>query len=158
MISGRGEVPHTYGMTVAGTLRMMSGLPFTIMNTSTDPDRNGILFDPLPAGYYSGNGVNAITVDNDGGRNGAYGPGYIQLDMRFGWRWHRGGSQTLDLVARSYQPDQPRELPQPDRRSAADQLPAADAALRRRPAAPGAARPEVRILTVSINGRDRSAS
>ena len=33
---------------------MMSGLPFTIINTSTDPDRNGILFDPLPAGDYSG--------------------------------------------------------------------------------------------------------
>ena len=98
VISGRGEVPHTYGMTVAGTLRMMSGLPFTIMNTSVDPDRNGILFDPLQAGSYSGNGVNAITVDNDGGRNGTYGPGFVQLDMRFGWRWHRGGSQTLDLT------------------------------------------------------------
>ena len=98
VISGRGEVPHTYGMTVAGTLRMMSGLPFTIMNTSVDPDRNGILFDPLPAGSYSGNGVNAITVDNEGGRNGVHGPGFIQLDMRFGWRWHRGGNQTLDVT------------------------------------------------------------
>jgi len=95
--SGRAEVPHTFGMTLAGTLRMMSGLPFTIINTSTDPDQNGVLFDPLPAGEYSGNGANAITVDNDGGRNGAYGPGYIQLDMRFGWRWHVRGQQTLDL-------------------------------------------------------------
>ncbi len=97
VISGRAEVPHTFGMTLAGTLRMMSGLPFTIINTATDPDRNGVLFDPLPAGEYSGNGANAITVDNDGGRNGAYGPGFIQLDMRFGWRWHMRGQQTLDL-------------------------------------------------------------
>ena len=96
-ISGRGEVPHAFGMTVAGTLRMMSGLPFTIMNTAVDPDRNGILYDPLPAGSYSGSGLNAITVENDGGRNGAYGPGYIQLDMRFGWRWRPNASQTVDL-------------------------------------------------------------
>ena len=62
MISGRGEIPHTGGMTAAATLRMMSGLPFTILNTATDPDRNGMLFDPLPAGDYHGNGVNAIKV------------------------------------------------------------------------------------------------
>ena len=100
VISGRGEVPHTFGMTLAGTLRMMSGLPFTIMNTATDPNRNGVLYDPLPAGEYSGNGANAITVTNDGGRNGAYGPGFLQLDLRLGWRWRPGGSQnqTLDLT------------------------------------------------------------
>jgi hypothetical protein len=98
VISGRGEIPHAWGMTVAGTLRMMSGLPFTIMNTAVDPDRNGILFDPLEPGSYSGNGVNAITVENDGGRNGAYGPGFVQFDMRFGWRWRPGGSQVVDLT------------------------------------------------------------
>ena len=98
VISGRGEVPHAFGMTVAGTLRMMSGLPFTIINTSTDPDRNGILFDPLPAGTYSGNGANAITVENDGGRNGAYGPGFVQFDMRFGWRMRPRSGQSLDFT------------------------------------------------------------
>jgi hypothetical protein len=98
VISGRGEVPHTWGMTVAGTLRMMSGLPFTILNTSTDPDRNGILFDPLPAGTYSGNGANAITVENDGGRNGAYGPGFVQFDMRLGWRMRPRSGQSLDFT------------------------------------------------------------
>jgi len=97
VISGRGEVPHTKGMTVAATLRMLSGLPFSIINTATDPDRNGVLFDPLPAGDYQGNGVNAIKVSNDGGRNGAYGPGFIQFDTRFGWRWHVRAAQTLDL-------------------------------------------------------------
>ena len=59
VISGRGEIPKTKGMTLSSTLRMMSGLPFTILNTSTDPDRNGILFDPLPAGDYEGTGPNA---------------------------------------------------------------------------------------------------
>ena len=92
---GRG--PETEGMTLSGTLRMMSGLPFTIVNTATDPDRNGILFDPLPAGDYEGNGPNSIKVKNNGGRNGAYGPGFIQLDTRVGWRLRAGGERTLDL-------------------------------------------------------------
>ena len=153
VISGRAEVPHTFGMTLAGTLRMMSGLPFTIINTATDPDRNGVLFDPLPAGEYSGNGANAITVDNDGGRNGAYGPGFIQLDMRFGWRWHMRGQPDSRPVARPDQPDQSVELPQPDRRehperrgSTADQLPAADPVVGRWPAAPSPGRRPVRVL------------
>ena len=72
VLSGRiGEVPRTHGMTLSGTLRVLSGLPFSLVDTSTDPDRNGILVDPLPAGTYSGTGPNAITVDNNGGRNGA---------------------------------------------------------------------------------------
>ena len=56
-------------------------------------------FDPLPAGSYSGNGPNAITVDNKGGRNGAFGPGYMQLDTRVGWRFRVGQAKTLDLTA-----------------------------------------------------------
>jgi hypothetical protein len=97
VVSGRGEVPRTKGLTLSGTLRMMSGLPFSIINTSTDPDRNGILFDPLPAGDYEGTGANAIKVKNKGGRNGAYGPGFIQFDTRFGWRFRAGAGRTLDL-------------------------------------------------------------
>lgn len=99
VLSGRGEIPRTRGMTLSATLRMLSGLPFTLNDTSSDPDRNGQLFDPLPAGSYSGNGPNAITVDNDGGRNGAYGPGFIQLDTRVGWRFRPSRGRTVDLTA-----------------------------------------------------------
>ncbi len=102
VLSGRGEVPKTKGMTVSATLRLLSGLPFTLNDTSNDPDRNGQLFDPLAPGTYSGNGANAITVTNDGGRNGAYGPGFIQLDTRFGYRFRPGGrssGRTVDLTA-----------------------------------------------------------
>jgi len=53
----------------------------------------------MPAGTYSGNGANAITVDNVGGRNGAFGPGYIQLDARIGWRLKAGPGRTVDLNA-----------------------------------------------------------
>jgi len=62
-------------------------------------DRNGILFDPLSSGSFSGSGANAITVQNKGGRNGAYGPGFAQLDLRVGWRLRRGAGRTLDLSA-----------------------------------------------------------
>jgi len=100
VLSGRvSEVPHTHGMTLSGTLRMLSGLAMSLIDTNSDPDRNGILADPLPAGSYSGTGPNAITVSNAGGRNGAFGPGYMQLDSRIGWRFKIGAGRTLDLNA-----------------------------------------------------------
>ena len=43
--------------------------------------------------------TNAITVKNEGGRNGAYGPNYLQLDARVGYRLRMGGARTLDLFA-----------------------------------------------------------
>ena len=73
-MNGRLEVPHTKGLTVSALFRYMTGRPFTIMDSTVDADRNGILFDPLPAGTYSGVGTTAITATNEGGRNGAYGP------------------------------------------------------------------------------------
>jgi hypothetical protein len=98
VLSGRiSDVPRTHGMTLSATMRMLSGTAFSLIDTSSDPDRNGILADPLPAGTYSGNGANAITVENVGGRNGAFGPGYAQLDTRIGWRFRVGGAKTLDL-------------------------------------------------------------
>jgi len=100
-VSGRIEVPRTKGLTVSTLARFMSGRPFTILDTNVDADRNGILFDPLPAGAYSGDGNNAITVQNDGGRNGAYGPGYFQVDARLGYRLRRGG-RTLDLFVEQF--------------------------------------------------------
>ena len=99
VLSGRlSEVPHTHGMTLSGTLRILSGLPFSLIDSNIDTDRNGILQDPLPSGTYSGNGPNAITVDNAGGRNGASGPGYAQLDTRIGWRIKPGAGKTLDIT------------------------------------------------------------
>ena len=46
-ISGRYEIPHTGGLNVSGVYRWMSGIPITIQDTNFDPDRNGILFDPV---------------------------------------------------------------------------------------------------------------
>lgn len=96
VLSGRVEVPGTKGLTVSGVTRWMSGAAFTIHDTSTDPDQNSFLFDPLPAGSYSGTGLNAITVDNKGGRSGARGPTFKQTDMRFGYRFRISGDRTVD--------------------------------------------------------------
>jgi hypothetical protein len=96
-INSRTEVPKTGGVTLAATIRYMSGAPFTIFDSNIDADQNGELDDPLPAGSYSGTGVNAMQdVESKGGRNGAYGPNYFQVDLRAGWRG-RIRTQTVDL-------------------------------------------------------------
>jgi hypothetical protein len=98
-INSRMEVPHTKGLTVSALYRIMTGRPLSIIDSNVDGDQNGNAFDPLPAGTYSGVGDYAITVKNKGGRNGAYGPNYAQLDARLGYRVRAGGVRTLDLFA-----------------------------------------------------------
>jgi hypothetical protein len=78
------EIPKTGGATLSATARYMSGAPFTIYDSSIDADRNGELVDPVPAGTYSGPSSNRDAMQNvtyAGGRNGAVGPDYFQLDL-----------------------------------------------------------------------------
>ncbi|MGQ0734066.1 MAG: TonB-dependent receptor domain-containing protein, partial [Acidobacteriota bacterium] len=96
-MSGRVEVPGTRGLMASVIARVMSGTPFTVHDTTFDVDRNGVLFDPLPTGTYSGRGANAITVENKGGRNGAVGPGFAQLDLRVTYRVRLANSRTIDV-------------------------------------------------------------
>ncbi len=97
-INGRTEIPKTKGVTLSTTLRYMSGAPFTIFDSNIDADRNGELVDPLPAGSYSGTAQNAMqNVESAGGRNGAVGPDYFQLDVRAGWRGRLGGQRAIEL-------------------------------------------------------------
>jgi hypothetical protein len=119
-MSGRLEVPRTGGLTLGAVYRFMSGRPITIQNQNIDANQNGILFDPLPAGTYSGVGQNAITVENDGGRNGARGPNYAQLDLRVGYRLRLGAERTLDLFGEIFNvTNEPNfALPTGDMRSA----------------------------------------
>jgi outer membrane receptor for ferrienterochelin and colicin len=88
--SGTVLVPKTYGLNLSWVFRSLSGRPFSLTNGNVDPDRNGIQAEPLPAGEYSGNPANnatTYTVKNYAAeRNGAYGPGFMSLDMRFGYR------------------------------------------------------------------------
>ncbi|MEZ5290072.1 MAG: carboxypeptidase regulatory-like domain-containing protein [Vicinamibacterales bacterium] len=97
VFSGRLEFPWIKGLTLSGTTRWMSGQPLWLYDSSTDADRNGELFDSLPAGTYSGTGQNAFTADNTGGRHGARGPTFKQTDARFGYRLRPGKDRTLDF-------------------------------------------------------------
>jgi hypothetical protein len=88
-LNGHTEIPKTGGATLSATMRYMSGSPFTIFNSNIDVDQNGELTDPSPAGTYNGTAAGNILmtgVKNKGGRNGAIGPDYFQLDLRAGWR------------------------------------------------------------------------
>ena len=88
VVSGQATVPHTGGLQASWVARALSGAPFSLTNANIDPDRNGTQAEPLAAGQYSGNGVNAFTVDNyKSERNGAYGPAFFEMDARFGYRF-----------------------------------------------------------------------
>ena len=101
----------------------MSGRPFSIFDSNVDADRNGILLDPLPAGSYSGTGDNSISVENDGGRNGAYGPNYAQMDLRVGYRIRLGGARTMDVFAEVFNMLNRANFTNPTRRQAAADVP-----------------------------------
>jgi hypothetical protein len=100
VISGSAIVPKTKGLTVSWLARALSGLPFTIINSTIDAERNGLqAVNPIAAGSYSGTGANAVTLTNDGGRNGARGPGFFELDTRVGYRVAPRPGMTIDLFA-----------------------------------------------------------
>jgi len=76
----------------------MSGQPFTLINSNVDADRNGRLFDEIPAGDYCGAGANAYCVDYKGGRNGARGPSFQKTDLRTTYRLRPSADTTVDLT------------------------------------------------------------
>jgi hypothetical protein len=93
---GAVDVPRTRGLQLSGAWQYQSGTPFTLTDSSTDPNRNGFFEEPLPAGTYSGRaGPNSITVQNDGRVNGARGPAYSLLNMRAGYRFRLPGNRAL---------------------------------------------------------------
>jgi hypothetical protein len=99
VISGTAIVPRTGGLSVSWVARALSGTPFSLVNATIDPDRNGIIAEPLAAGTYSGTGEDAYTVDDyKSERNGARGPGFFKLDLRIGYKVPLAG-RTLDLFA-----------------------------------------------------------
>jgi hypothetical protein len=104
-VNGRTEIPRTGGATVSTTVRYMTGSPFTIFNSNIDADQNGELVDPSPAGVYSGTAPNAAVmtgVKNSGGRNGAIGPDYFQIDLRAGWRRRISGDHAAEVFLDVY--------------------------------------------------------
>src|SRR5439155_26812327 len=68
--------------------------------SNIDVDQNGELTDPSPAGTYSGTAPGNLLmtgVENKGGRNGALGPDYFQLDVRAGWRGKLQKAQAIEI-------------------------------------------------------------
>ena len=100
-VSGTALVPKTGGLNVSWVARALSGLPFSLVNGAVDPDLNGIQAEPLPAGDYKAVGTtDTFDLKNyDAKRNGARGPGFFNLDMRFGYRIPIGGSRRVEVAA-----------------------------------------------------------
>jgi hypothetical protein len=96
-VNGSYEVPRTKGLMVSGVWQARSGTPFSLNNSAVDMDRNGTTANEyLPAGTYSGVGEDAITVEYKGGRRGARGKPWMNIDMRAGYRFRLAGTRTLD--------------------------------------------------------------
>jgi hypothetical protein len=96
-VSGSYDVPRTGGLKVSAVYSARSGTPFSLVDTTFDNDRNGLLTNEyLPPGTYSGTGEDAFTVEYAGGRNGARGHNYQRLVFRAGYRFRLGGGRTLD--------------------------------------------------------------
>ncbi|MGQ0733644.1 MAG: TonB-dependent receptor [Acidobacteriota bacterium] len=94
------EVPGTRGLRFSGVFRAMSGLAFSLMDSSADLDRNGSFANEwLAPGTYSGRGDNAYTVEYKGGPNGARGPAFYQLDLRGGYSFRFADGQSFELYA-----------------------------------------------------------
>jgi hypothetical protein len=98
VISGQALVPRVRGVAVSWVARAVSGAPFSLVDSTLDPDLNGIFAEPLPAATYTGTGRNPYTAHAKAERNGATGPGLFQIDLRLGYRGHPGG-RTIDLFA-----------------------------------------------------------
>jgi hypothetical protein len=90
-------VPKTRGLNLSGVLQYNSGAPFTLTDSSTDPNRNGNFEEPLPAGTYSGAAGNpdAYTVENSGEVRGARGPSYFLINMRAQYRFKLPSNRAL---------------------------------------------------------------
>jgi hypothetical protein len=98
--SGTALVPHSYGLNVSWVVRALSGSPFSLTNAAVDPDLNGIQAEPLAAAEYTGDGRNAYTVKGyRSERNGARGPGFLEADLRLGYRLGLPGNRRVEIAA-----------------------------------------------------------
>ena len=68
VVSGTALVPKTGGLNFSWVARALSGTPFSLTNANIDPDRNGTIAEPLPAGDYSGTGDDALHGEGLQGR------------------------------------------------------------------------------------------
>ena len=104
VVSGQALVPKTGGLNLSWVVRALSGSPFSLTNNNIDPDRNGTSAEPLPAGDYTSTSTTAgavlYTVKNyQSERNGAYGPGLFNADIRLGYRFGLPQNRRVEVFA-----------------------------------------------------------
>jgi hypothetical protein len=104
VVSGQALVPRTGGLNVSWVVRALSGSPFSLTNANIDPDRNGTQAEPLPAGDYTSAsttaGATLYTVKGyESKRNGAYGPGFMNADLRLGYRFGLSPTRRVEVFA-----------------------------------------------------------
>jgi hypothetical protein len=102
VFSGQALVPKTGGLNASWVIRALSGSPFSLTNANIDPDRNGSQSEPLAAGDYNGTqtGVDLFSVKGyKSERNGAYGPGFVNADVRLGYRLGLPGARRVEIFA-----------------------------------------------------------
>ena len=99
--SGRTEIPVAGGITLSGALRYMSSAPFTIHDTNFDPNMNGWgAGSDRPRHLQRRLRARTATRSRStmrAGSWGAYGPDFMQLDIRLGHRTRWSDRQTLDI-------------------------------------------------------------
>lgn len=100
VVSGRALVPHTGGLNFSWVVRALAGSPFSLTNSTIDPDRNGSQVEPLAAGDYTGTAAsdNYSVQGYKSERNGAYGPGFLNADVRFGYQVGLPSNRRVELV------------------------------------------------------------
>jgi hypothetical protein len=97
VVNGMVRVPYTGGLQLSGIARFTSGTPFTITNTNTDQDQNGLFQEPAPTGTYTVTAPDGtFDLEFDGTRNGGRWPGTYNLDMRFSYNFSLGGGRSLN--------------------------------------------------------------
>jgi hypothetical protein len=104
VLSGQALVPKTGGLNLSWVIRALSGSPFSLTNNNIDPDRNGSSSEPLAAGDYTSTsttpGAVLYTVNGyESKRNGAYGPGFFNADVRLGYRLPAGNGRRVEVFA-----------------------------------------------------------
>jgi hypothetical protein len=104
VVSGQALVPRTGGLNVSWVVRALSGTPFSLTNNNIDPDRNGSQSEPLPAGDYTSTSTTAGAVlytvkGYESKRNGAYGPGLLNADLRLGYRFGLARDRRIEVFA-----------------------------------------------------------
>ena len=109
------------GLRLSTNLRLRNGLPYSLIDSTFDLNRNGEDEDEwLPAGTYSGEGPDSFTVDYDGGRNGAVGPTTFLWSIRGGYDFELGGDRVFQVYADVINLTNRPNFREPDRRRGGD--------------------------------------